>query len=269
MANFLEEPRPGSVIAPRSPWQNAYGERAIGSIRRECLDHVVVIGERHLREILSKYVDYYNGTRTHLSLSKDAPKLRTVQLPSQGRVVKVPRVGGLHHELLAAGGMRPIGRISGRHNDHIAKRIIARDSSHSHEGHRIGARGRQPRCRWTPGPHRSYGDCSPHFSSLLRAEHPGTPSVFMAFDCLYQSGRDLRSRPFSYRRRALEDAVGDGRQVYAARTPTASTRLVTISCQRTSNEPLATFVPSTWRSTRYVPGNQRRGDGVVEPARSQ
>ena len=100
MANFLEEPRPGSVIAPRSPWQNAYGERAIGSIRRECLDHVIVIGERHLREILSKYVDYYNynGTRPHLSLSKDAPKPRTVKLPSQGRVVKVPRVGGLHHE---------------------------------------------------------------------------------------------------------------------------------------------------------------------------
>src|SRR5437870_1110985 len=85
-------------LRPHSPWQNAYAERVIGSIRRECLDHVVVIGERHLPEILSKYVDYYNGTRTHLSLSKDAPKPRTVQLPSQGRVVKVPRVGGLHHE---------------------------------------------------------------------------------------------------------------------------------------------------------------------------
>jgi putative transposase len=89
-----------AVIAPRSPWQNAYAERVIGSIRRECLDHVVVIGERHLREILSKYVDYYNGTRTHLSLSKDAPEPRSVLLPSQGRVVKVPRVGGLHHEYL-------------------------------------------------------------------------------------------------------------------------------------------------------------------------
>jgi integrase-like protein len=72
-----------AVIAPRSPWQNAYAERVIGSIRRECLDHVVVIGERHLREILSKHVDYYNGTRTHLSLSKDAPEPRSVQLPSQ------------------------------------------------------------------------------------------------------------------------------------------------------------------------------------------
>jgi putative transposase len=87
-----------AVIAPRSPWQNAYAERVIDSIRPECLDHVVVIGERHLREILSRYVDYYNGTRTHLSLSKDAPEPRSVQLPSQGRVVEVPRVGGLHHE---------------------------------------------------------------------------------------------------------------------------------------------------------------------------
>jgi transposase InsO family protein len=87
-----------AVIAPRSPWQNAYAERVIGSLRRECLDHVVVIGERHLLGILAKYVDYYNGTRTHLSLSKDAPKPRTVQLPNQGRVVRVPRVGGLHHE---------------------------------------------------------------------------------------------------------------------------------------------------------------------------
>src|SRR5207247_493297 len=89
-----------AVIAPRSPWQNAYAERVIGSIRRECLDHVVVIGERHLLGILSKYVDYYNGTRTHLSLAKDAPEPRSVQPPSQGRVVEVPRVGGLHHEYL-------------------------------------------------------------------------------------------------------------------------------------------------------------------------
>jgi len=71
-----------------------------GSIRRECLDHVVVIGERHLLGILSKYVDYYNETRTHLSLAKDAPRPRTVQSPSEGSVVKVPRVGGLHHEYL-------------------------------------------------------------------------------------------------------------------------------------------------------------------------
>src|SRR5213594_2242900 len=91
-----------AVIAPRSPWQNAYAERVIGSLRRECLDHVVVISEQHLRRILSKYVDYYNRTRTHLSLAKDAPEHRTVQRPSQGRVVEVPRVGGLHHEYLRA-----------------------------------------------------------------------------------------------------------------------------------------------------------------------
>ena len=89
-----------AVIAPRSPWQNAYAERLIGSIRRKCLDHIVVIGERHLLGILSKYVDYYNGTRTHLSLGKDAPEPRCVQAPIQGRVVEVPRVGGLHHEYL-------------------------------------------------------------------------------------------------------------------------------------------------------------------------
>jgi len=88
------------VIAPRSPWQTAYAERVVGSIRRECLDHVVVIGERHLREILAKYVDYYNRTRTHLSLTKDAPEHRTVHRPSEGRVVEIPRVGGLHHEYL-------------------------------------------------------------------------------------------------------------------------------------------------------------------------
>jgi len=89
-----------AVIAPRSPWQNAYAERVIGSIRRECLNHVVVLSERHLREILSKYVDYYNRTRTHLSLAKDAPESRSVRPPSQGPVVAVPRVGGLHHEYL-------------------------------------------------------------------------------------------------------------------------------------------------------------------------
>ena len=89
-----------AVIAPRSPWQNAYAERVIGSLRRECLDHVVVVGERHLLGILSKYVDYYNRTRTHLSLAKDAPESRSLQPPSQGRVVEVPRVGGLHPEYL-------------------------------------------------------------------------------------------------------------------------------------------------------------------------
>ena len=84
--------------APRSPWQNPYAERVIGSIRRECLDHVIVLGENHLKRILSSYVRYYNGTRTHLSLYKDAQEGRLTQPPGPGRVIEVKRVGGLHHE---------------------------------------------------------------------------------------------------------------------------------------------------------------------------
>jgi transposase InsO family protein len=74
--------------APRSPWQNGYIERLIGSIRRECLDHVLVLGEAHLRRILSAYADYYNCVRTHLALDKDAPLSRPVQ--SIGPVVTIP-----------------------------------------------------------------------------------------------------------------------------------------------------------------------------------
>jgi Integrase core domain len=83
-------------ISPRSPWQNGYAERLIGSIRRECLDHVVVFGERHLRHLLSCYVDYYNAARTHLSLEKDAPIRRPIQ--SEGRIQARPVLGGLHHQ---------------------------------------------------------------------------------------------------------------------------------------------------------------------------
>jgi transposase InsO family protein len=86
------------VTAPRSPWQNGYAERVIGSIRRDCLDHVIVLGERQLKRVLSEYTDYYNRVRTHLSLEKDAPETRASQTPEQGRVIKFPRVGGLHHE---------------------------------------------------------------------------------------------------------------------------------------------------------------------------
>ena len=85
------------VTAPRSPWQNAYVERVIGSIRRECLDHTVIINEHHLRRVLSSYVDYYRGTRTHLSLVKDCPDPRPIQPRGVGRVVAIPKVGGLHH----------------------------------------------------------------------------------------------------------------------------------------------------------------------------
>lgn len=84
--------------SPRSPWQNGYAERLIGSIRRECLDHVVVFGERHLRHLLLSYMDYYNTIRTHLSLSKDAPILRPVHLV--GRIQPQPLLGGLHHQYI-------------------------------------------------------------------------------------------------------------------------------------------------------------------------
>jgi transposase InsO family protein len=82
-------------IAPGSPWQNGFAERLIGSIRRECVDHIVVLGEEHLRRILTKYAAYYNELRTHRSLDKDAPIHRAVQ--HVGRVISAPVLGGLHH----------------------------------------------------------------------------------------------------------------------------------------------------------------------------
>ncbi len=86
--------------APRSPWQNPYAERLIGSIRRECLDHVIVFNERSLKRILRSYVDYYHNSRTRLSLGKDAPATRDVQPPELGRVIEMPVVGGLHHRYM-------------------------------------------------------------------------------------------------------------------------------------------------------------------------
>ena len=83
--------------APRSPWQNPYVERLIGTLRRECLDHVVVLNETHLRRLLSHYLLYYHRARTHLALDKDAPEPRPVERLDQGRVVGTPMVGGLHH----------------------------------------------------------------------------------------------------------------------------------------------------------------------------
>ncbi len=82
-------------IAPGSPWQNGFAERLIGSIRRECVDHVVVLGEAHLRRILTKYAAYYNELRTHRSLNKDAPIHRAIQYV--GDIVSAPVLGGLHH----------------------------------------------------------------------------------------------------------------------------------------------------------------------------
>ena len=83
------------LSAPRSPWQRAYVERVIGSIRRECLDHVIIVNEEGLRRVLSSYVRYYHGSRLHLSLDKDSPDPRPVQ--SIGDIVAIPEIGGLHH----------------------------------------------------------------------------------------------------------------------------------------------------------------------------
>jgi transposase InsO family protein len=83
-------------ISARSPWQNGYAERLIGSIRRDCLDHVVVFGEQHLRHLLNSYQKYYNEVRTHLSLRKDAPIPRDIR--GVGQVLPLPILGGLHHQ---------------------------------------------------------------------------------------------------------------------------------------------------------------------------
>jgi putative transposase len=85
------------LTAPQSPWQNSFAERLIGSIRRECLNHVLVLGERHLRRILTSYLAYYHQARTHLALDKDAPDVRPIELPLTGKIVQLPEVGGLHH----------------------------------------------------------------------------------------------------------------------------------------------------------------------------
>ena len=85
------------LIAPQSPWQNPFAERLIGSIRRECLNHVIVLGEAHLRWLLKRYFRYYLNARTHLSLEKDAPEPRAIQRQAPGRIVGIPEVGGLHH----------------------------------------------------------------------------------------------------------------------------------------------------------------------------
>jgi putative transposase len=85
------------LTAPRSPWQNAYVERFIGSVRRECLDHVIVCDERGLRRVLNAYMEYYLRSRTHLALDKDAPVSRLVARPSHGGIVAIRQLGGLHH----------------------------------------------------------------------------------------------------------------------------------------------------------------------------
>ncbi|MCP4203558.1 MAG: transposase family protein [bacterium] len=90
------------VISYRSPWQNPYCERVIGSIRRECLDHLIVLNEAHLLRILASYFEYYHRSRPHLSLKRNAPVPRRVEHPSEGKVIAIPQVGGLHHRYTRA-----------------------------------------------------------------------------------------------------------------------------------------------------------------------
>jgi putative transposase len=85
------------LTSPQSPWQNAFVERLIGSIRRKCLDHVIVFDEVGLRRILKDYFEYYERCCTHLSLEKDAPVSQPVEPPSLGHVIELPKLGGLHH----------------------------------------------------------------------------------------------------------------------------------------------------------------------------
>jgi hypothetical protein len=85
------------ITSPASPWQNPYAERLIGSLRRECLDYLIVFNETHLRRTLARYIAYYDQVRTPLSLAKDAPTPRRMQAPAEGRIVVFPEVGGLHH----------------------------------------------------------------------------------------------------------------------------------------------------------------------------
>jgi putative transposase len=85
------------MTAPQSPWQNPYAERLIGSICRECLNHVVVLNEDHLRRVLRSYFSYYHDWRTHLSLDRDCPEPRDIQCAETGEIIEIPEVGGLHH----------------------------------------------------------------------------------------------------------------------------------------------------------------------------
>ena len=85
------------LITFRSPWQSPYVERLIGSIRRECLDHVIVLNEGHLRRVLTSYIEYYHKSGAHLLLDHNPSMPRDVELPKEGKVVSIPQVGGLHH----------------------------------------------------------------------------------------------------------------------------------------------------------------------------
>jgi putative transposase len=100
-ADFVEQVKAMGIqqvlSAPRSPWQRAYVEKVIGTIRRECLDHMTVFNERCVYRHLQNFVNYYHRSRTHLALEKDSPEPRPIQRPDAGRIIAIPEVGGLHH----------------------------------------------------------------------------------------------------------------------------------------------------------------------------
>jgi len=85
------------LSAPRSPWQRAYVERVIGTIRRECLDHMIIFSEHCLYRHLASFIGYYHRSRTHLVVEKDSPEPRPIHPPAAGRIIVIPEVGGLHH----------------------------------------------------------------------------------------------------------------------------------------------------------------------------
>ena len=89
-------------IAPRSPWQSPYVDRLIGSVRRKCLDHLIVFNEAHPLQILRAYFAYYQESRTHLSLDRNAPEPRQIESPERGKVIAIPHLGGLHHRYTRA-----------------------------------------------------------------------------------------------------------------------------------------------------------------------
>ena len=90
------------ITSRKSPWQSPFVERIIGSIRRDCLDHVIILTEKHLMDILADYFSYYHYSRTHQSLDRNSPWPRTVDPPSDGKVISIPQVGGLHHRYTRA-----------------------------------------------------------------------------------------------------------------------------------------------------------------------
>ena len=106
------------LIGPRSPWQNPYVERLVGSIRRDCLDHHIIVNERHLRRVLRAYVTYYHTARTHLPLAKQCPPPRPSHPPDSGNIIAFPHLGGLHHEYRrAARAPTPLAGCRAREDD--------------------------------------------------------------------------------------------------------------------------------------------------------